>query len=235
MNLKEVMEYLESKGSEQSRKIYARHGAPKKMFGVKVTDLKPIEKKERNNHQLAKALYQTGNGDAQYLAGLIADPTLFTQKELEEWALHATWYMVSEYAVAWNLAEHPQGPNIALEWIASEDPRLQVVGWAGLSSFLGIKKNVDFDIRIVQELLHKVEATIHQAENRVRYCMNGFVIAAGGAYPEFTEKCKKLGDTIGTVKVDLGETACKVPSIRPYLENMEKRGRIGKRKAKAKC
>lgn len=235
MTLQEVMDYLESKGSEQSRKIYGRHGAPKNLFGVKVGDMKPIEKKERNNHELAKQLFATGNGDAQYLAGLIADPNKFSADELVQWAKAATWYMVSEYAVAWNLAEHPDCIAIATRWIHSDDPELQVVGWAGYSGYLGTKRSVDHDVEAVKALLGKVEAEIQDAENRVRYNMNGFVIAAGGAYPELTEPCKELGDRIGVVQVDLGQTACKVPSIRPYIENMEKRGRIGKKKAKAKC
>lgn len=235
MNLQEVMDYLESKGSEQSRRIYSRHGAPENMFGVKVGDMKPIEKQERNNQSLAKELYATKNGDAQYLAGLIANPSEFTKEELTQWAKDATWYMVSEYAVAWNVAEHPDCVEIATEWIHSDDPELQVVGWAAFSAFLVIKKSIDFDIVQVKELLKKAENEIQSAENRVRYCMNGFIIAAGGAYPELTEECKVIGDRIGEVKVDLGETACKVPAIRPYLENMENRGRIGKKKAKAKC
>ena len=65
MNLEEVMNYLESKGSEQTRKIYIKHGAPGNFYGVKVADLKPIFKKEKNNHQLALALYATGNSDQE--------------------------------------------------------------------------------------------------------------------------------------------------------------------------
>lgn len=235
MNREEVMDYLESKGNEQTRNTYWKHGAPQNLFGVKVGDMKPIEKKERNNHLLALELFATGNGDAQYLAGLIANPSEFSKKDLEKWAHDATWYMVAEYAVAWNLAEHPDCEEIAWEWIHSDDPKLQVVGWAGISSHLGIKNSEGVSIDIVRELLSKVEAEIESAENRVRYCMNGYVIAAGGAFPELTEECKAIGDRIGEVKVDLGKTACKVPVIRPYIENMENRGRIGKKKAKAKC
>jgi len=230
-----VMDYLESKGSAQTKKIFGRHGAPENSFGVKVGDMKLIEKKERNNHQLAKALFATGNGDAQYLAGLIANPQEFSAEDLSKWAKEATWYMVSEYAVAWNLAEHPDAVSIATEWIHSDDPKLQVVGWAGYSAFLGTKKSEGHDIESVKTLLKKIETEIQGAANRVRYTMNGFVIAAGGAYPELTEECKTIGDRIGEVNVNLGETSCKVPSIRPYLENMENRGRIGKKKAKAKC
>jgi len=50
MHLKEVMDYLESKGSEQTRKIYFKHGAQEPFFGVKVGDMKPNreERKEQS-------------------------------------------------------------------------------------------------------------------------------------------------------------------------------------------
>ena len=65
--------------------------------------------------------------------------------------------------------------------------------------------------------------------------MNGYIIAFGGAFAEMTDFCKEVGDRIGKVEVYMGDTACKVPVIRPYLENMENRGRIGKKKKTAKC
>ncbi len=235
MTCEEIMSYLESKGSEQTRKIYTNHGAKEPFFGVKVSDLKPIEKAERNNQKLAKELYATGNGDAQYLAGLIANPSEFTEEELMDWAQQASWYMVAEYAVAWNLAEHPNCLEIALKWIEDEDAALQVVAWAGLSAHVITKFSDGMKVAPMEALLKKIEREIHLSENRVRYTMNGFVIAAAAGFPELTASCKELGDRIGKVEVSLGKTACKVPSIRPYIENMENRGRIGKKKAKAKC
>ena len=59
-----VMTELKKKGSEQTRKIYHRHGAPCEMFGVKVGDLKPIAKRIRGQQELAYELYSTGNSDA---------------------------------------------------------------------------------------------------------------------------------------------------------------------------
>lgn len=235
MTTKEVMDYLESKGSEQTRKTFINHGAVEPFFGVKVGDLKPIEKKERNNHALALELYATGNSDAQYLAGLIADPKQFSEADLKSWAEEAGWHMVSEYAVAWNLAEHPNCVEMACKWIDDPSPKIQAVAWSGLAAHLVTVFSDSMDVAIVKVLLSRVEKEIHQAENRVRYCMNGFVIAAAGAFPELTDLCKEMGDRIGKVEVNVGNTSCKVPPIRSYIENMEKKGRIGKKKAKAKC
>jgi len=235
MEFKEVMSYLESKGSEQTRKIFSKHGAPGNFYGVKVADLKVIQKKVKTDHALAEELYATGNSDAQYLAGLIADPKLFSEQDFERWALATGWYMVSEYAVAWNLAESNLCMAICDKWINGKDIKLQECAWAALSAHLGITPNENLDSVYLVGLTKKIEKEIHQSANRVRYCMNGFVIALGAAFPELTEDCKRIGDRIGKVDVFMGETSCKVPVIRTYLDNMEEKGRIGKKKKTAKC
>lgn len=235
MELKEVMEYLESKGSEQTRKIFSRHGATKNMFGVKIGDLKPIEKKEKNNHELALKLYETRNSDAQYLAGLIADPKKFTKSDFENWGLKAEWHMITEYALAWNIAESTICIEVCTEWIDSDNTNFQEAGWAALGAYLGIASNDEIDIAFHSKLVKRIEKDIHTAPNIVKYCMNGYIIALGCAVPELTQQCKKAGDKIGKVDVYMGETACKVPEIVSYIEKVEKMNRIGKKKKHAKC
>lgn len=235
MTLKEVMDYLDSKGSEQTRKIYSKHGAPGNFFGVKVGDMKPIQKKEKNNHQLALELFDTGNADAQYLAGLIADSSKFTKEQFVKWASQSTWYMVAEYAVAWNLAESDLCMEICKEWIDSEDEKLQECAWASLASYLIVTNNDEIEIDYHSSLIPRIEKEIHQSANRVKYCMNGYLISLGTQVPEMTKSCKEAGDRIGKVDVFMGETSCKVPAIKDYIQKAEDKGRLGKKKKTAKC
>lgn len=83
--------------------------------------------------------------------------------------------------------------------------------------------------------MHRAANNVHKDENRVSYTMNGFIIGAGGFIEQLTELAMELGSKIGKVKVDVGETSCKVPEIHPYLQNMIDRCRIGKRKKMARC
>ena len=71
MTKEEVLHALELLGSAATKKIYMRHGAREPFFGVKVGDLKKWKKKIGQDQALALALYNTGNSDAMYLAGLI--------------------------------------------------------------------------------------------------------------------------------------------------------------------
>ncbi len=91
----EVMTTLATKGNEQTRKIFERHGASGDLYGVRVGDLKTIAKGIKGEHDLALALFDTGNYDAMYLAGIVADGTRMTKKQLEAWARGASWQMIA--------------------------------------------------------------------------------------------------------------------------------------------
>src|SRR3954454_6485351 len=86
MTATDVLAQLKKLGSEQTKKTFLRHGAKEPLFGVKVADLKVLQKKIKTDHALALDLYASGNYDAMYLAGLVADPAQFTKSDLRKWA-----------------------------------------------------------------------------------------------------------------------------------------------------
>lgn len=235
MEFEEIMTFLKEKGSEQTRKIYKNHGSPENFFGVKVSELKIVQKKVKKKHDLALQLYQTGNGDAMYLAGLISEPQKMSKTELQNWADNASWYMISEYAVAWTVAESDFALELSKEWINGDSNHLKCIGYAALGSYISITQDVDLDIDFFKKEVQKIGEIIHSSENRVRYTMNGFIIAVGAYLEELYPFCKEIGAKIGKVDVSLGNTACKVPEIKPYLENIEAKGRLGKKRKTAKC
>ncbi len=96
MNLNEVINELESFGDESTKKVLMKHGAKEPFFGVKVADLKKTLKKIKGDQQLALELYETGNSDAMYLAGLLADGSKMTDAKLKQWVKKAYWSMISE-------------------------------------------------------------------------------------------------------------------------------------------
>lgn len=235
MSTEEVMAYLEEHGSETAKSTLIKHGAREPFFGTRIGDMKPLAKKIKRDHELALELYETGNSDAMYFAGLIADESKITMEQLRRWVKQAYWYMLSESTVAWVAAESPHGFELAREWMASADEMTACAGWSTFCSLLTVRDNHEFDVSELERLLDQIERTIHNERNRVRYVMNQFVIAAGAAIPELTERCKAVGERIGKVDVDMGGTACKVPLIKPYIEKIEARGAVGKKKKEARC
>jgi 3-methyladenine DNA glycosylase AlkD len=235
MNVKEIMSELKSQGSESIRKILLKHGIREPLFGVKVDFLKTIQKKIKKDYQLALDLYATGNADAMYLAGLIADDEKMTSSDLELWVQKALSQNISEYTVPWVAAGGHHGYKLALKWIDSADEHIAAAGWATLSMLVSLKEDDDLDIAELKALLLRVIKTTSTAANRVRYTMNGFVIAAGvysrALYADAIAAAKK----IGVVTIDMNGTACKVPDAGQYILKIKEKGTIGKKKKTVKC
>lgn len=233
--LKDIMQELESKGSEQTRKIYTNHGCTSQMYGVKVSDMKIILKRIKNNNDIALQLFDTLNADAQYLAGLAADSQKLSKENLLLWAKTATWQMVREYSVAWNIAESPFAEEMIDTLIAEKSEDLASVGWAAYCNYVAYEKKPELNIKKINLAIEKIEKTIHEQENRVKYGMNGFLIAVGSSDRRFTERCKEVARHIGQVDVYLGKTSCKVPNALDYIQKIESMGKIGSLKKTVKC
>ena len=107
----------------------------------------------QNDTALAKELYQTGNSDAMYLAGLICDGRQLSRRELDDWANTATWNMISAYTVPWVAVEHPEGWNAALEWIESPHEKLAVAGWSTLGGIVAVDEDEDLDLKAIEQAI----------------------------------------------------------------------------------
>ena len=229
------MQQLAQLGTEQTKKTFLRHGAKEPLFGVKVADLKTIHKKVKKDYKLSLELFETGNADAMYLAGLIADETKMTKNDLNIWAKQANWYMISEYTVAWIAAESSHGWELALEWIKSPNENIASSGWATLSGLVAIKPDKQLDIPHIETLFSIIEKDIDKAQNRVKSTMNGFLISGGCHVAALSEKAKEVAKKIGAVMVDVGHTACKVPDAICYIDKAIGAGKLRKKKKQARC
>ena len=235
MTLKQVMAELKSLGNPRQVETYRRHGADGDMYGVKIADLKTILKKIKGDQELAMQLWDTGNADAMYLAALLADGSQMTKKQLDGWAKTAWWSMLSNYSVPWVTAENPGGTAIAMKWIKSKKESIASAGWHSYASVVSIRPDDELDLDEIRGLLKHVEASIEKAPNSVRYCMNGFVIAVGSCVRPLNKAAKATAKRIGTVDVDMGDTACKVPVAIDMIAKVESKGRVGKKRKTAKC
>ena len=235
MTTEQIMRELERKGSESIKKIFLNHGVKEPLFGVKVGDLKVIQKKVKRDHDLAMDLFSTGNYDARYLAGLIADESKMSKKDIQQWAEGSNCRATSEYTVAWVAAESNYGWELGMKWIDSPKENIASAGWNTLSGVIAMKSDNELDTGVIKKLLQRIAKEIHSAPNRVRYTMNGFVIGVGGYIKELTKDALETAKKIGDVFVDMRGTACKVPSVPDYIKKMEAKGSIGKKKKTVKC
>ena len=230
-----VLAELKRNGNPLRVQAFGPHGAPDDIYGVSVADLKQIAKPLRGNHDLACELYETGNADAMYLAGMLADGTRMTKQLLRRWARLAPWQMISEYTVPWVASESKHGRSLALEWIAARRESVASTGWNTYSGLVTTIPDDELDLDELRDLLQKVEADMDGAASRVRYTMNGFVIAVGSYVRPLARLAKATARRLGKVEVDMHGTSCKVPLATEYIAKIEKAGRAGKKRKSIRC
>lgn len=235
MKLKDVMAELESMGSAQTKKTFLRHGAKEPFFGVKVADMKTVVKRIKGDQALALELYATGNGDAQYLAGLTADGSKMTRAQLQTWAETASWRMVAECTVAWVACEHPEAAALAAKWIGAKDAQVACAGWNTWGALAATVPDAALPIKEMGALLDRVPKEIGTAPNRVRYCMNGYVIAVGTYVAPLADKAMATAEKLGAVEVDVGDSDCKVPVAAVYIEKARRGAPVAPKRKTARC
>ena len=233
---RDILGELEPLGSESYRRMMMKnHGVKEPCFGVKIGDLKKIQKRIKKDYQLALDLYATGNYDAMYLAGLIADDARMTKADLNRWVEQAYAGSLPGATVAWVTTGSSHGRELALEWIESDKPLIAAAGWSVLSCLVSLKDDAELDLAELKQLLRRVKKEIHRAPDAVRYAMNNFVISLGGYVAPLTELPIKTGEEIGPVSADLGNNRCEVFSSPDYIRKMQDRGVVGKKRKTVKC
>jgi 3-methyladenine DNA glycosylase AlkD len=235
VTVKEIMTELRSKGSESIKKILLKHGVKEPFFGVKVEHLKLIEKKIKKDYQLAKDLYATGNADAMYLAGLIADDHKMTIADLNSWVRQAVSQNIFEYTVPWVAAEGRHGYELALQWIDNSEEHIAAAGWATLGALVSLKNDAYLDIASLKSLLARIVRDFPSAKNRVRHTMNSFIISAGVYVTSLTEDAIASAKKIGMATADKNGTADKMPNAAEFILKMKEKGSLGKKKKTVKC
>lgn len=217
-NVNIIMKNLEALGSEQIKRIYIKHGAKEPLYGVKTGDLQPIVRKIKKDYELSLKLYETGNYDAMYLAGLIADTQKMSKQDFDSWIEKAYCHGLSDYTVAPTLAKSEIAQEIADEWITSKKELYQSAGWTCYCQLLKYQNNDKISKEKMELYLYDIELNIHKSANRVRYSMNNFVITVGIFYEPLREKALKVAKNIGEIYVDMGETSCKTPLATKYIQ-----------------
>lgn len=211
MSFADAMAALQKAGSEQARKTYLRHGAAEPMFGVSFAALKAMHKAIGVDHELALALWDSGNYDARNLAVKIVDPAAMTAKQLDAWA-RARVYYVADVA-----AEGPHASSRVEAWLASKDVAQRANGWT-LVGVLAQRDEGATDAWLVEKLA-EIERSIHAAPNAQRDPMNLALIKIGGRNAALRKAATAAAKRIGKVAIDHGDTACKTADA---VESIEK-------------
>lgn len=235
MNVQEVMQQLQSLATERTKKTYVSNGAKEPVFGVATGAMKPLFKQIKHNQPLAEQLYATGNYDAMYFAGMIAEPQAMTADDFERWIEAAYFYMLSDYVVAVTLAESPIAEQVATSWITTGDELRMSAGWSCYCWLLGNQKDAFFDEAVLRSMLQRVRDTIHSQPERAQIAMMQFVKAVAISYAPLHEEATQLALQLGDVVVEREGKKQLILNAYPEIEKAIEKGRIGFKRKHVRC
>ncbi|WP_428912652.1 DNA alkylation repair protein [Niallia sp. Krafla_26] len=235
MDFETVMGELEALGKERTKKIYISNGAHEPVFGVATGAMKPIAKKIKTDQPLAEELYGTGNYDAMYFAGIIADPKAMTEADYNRWMDGAYFYMLSDYVVAVTLSESEIAQEVADKWIASGDELRMSGGWSCYCWLLGNRKDHEFSESKISAMLDKVKNEIHGAPERTKASMNNFLYTVGVSYLPLHEKAVETAKEVGIVEVKREKKKSSFLNASEMLQKEIDKERIGFKRKYVRC
>jgi hypothetical protein len=235
MDLEMVMQELEALGKERTKKIYLSNGAHEPLFGVATGEMKPLAKKIKKNQLLAEQLYNIGNYDAMYFAGVIADPKAMTEANFERWMDTAYFYMLSDFVVAVTLAETDIAQDVADKWIATGDELRMSAGWSCYCWLLGNRPDCEFSESKIANMLEMVQNTIHDSPERTKYAMNYFMLTVAVSFLPLHDKAVETAKAVGPVEVKRGKAKSSFLQASENIQKAVDQGRLGFKRKYVRC
>ena len=168
MTLKETLKQLESLGNEKMRAHNTKNGAGDNQFGVQLGDIRVLAKKIKTNHELALALWKTGNIDAQLLATLLIKPKNLSADEMDRMVRSVTFVQVADWLNSYVVKQHPDKESLRQGWMATDDPMAARAGWS-LTAERVVKSPEGLDL---PALLDRIESEMGNAAPEVQWTMN---------------------------------------------------------------
>jgi len=166
-----ILAELRGMGSQRDRAGMARYGINiDNAFGVSIYELRRVAKRLGTDHDLALALWTTGNHEARLLACFVDDPAAVTAEQIEAWARDFdSWDICDQAATSlFDRTRHawPKAPD----WAVREEEWIKRAGFA-LMAGLAVHDKTASD-RAFMELLPVIERGASDERNFVKKAVN---------------------------------------------------------------
>ncbi len=219
MTLKETMKQLEALGDEKVRAYNIRNGAGDNQFGVKLGDIRVLAKKIKTDHELAMALWKTGNADAQLLATLVIKVTNLSADEMDRMVRSVTVVQVAEWLISYVVKQHPEKESLRQKWMATDHPMAGRAGWS-LTAERVAKSPEGLDLT---GLLDRIESEMADAAPEVQWTMNSTLAEIGIHFPKLRKRAIGIGEKLGVYRDYPCSKGCTSPFAPIWINFMVKR------------
>ncbi len=219
MTLKETLTQLEALGNEKMRAQNTKHGASGNQFGVRRGDVRKLAKKIKTNHELAVALWETGNIDAQFLAVLLMKPESLSADEMDRTVRSVTFVELADWLSSYVIKHHPDKETLRQGWMATDDPMAARAGWS-LTAGRIAKSPEGLDPRA---LLDRIESEMGNAATEVQWTMNCALAEIGIHFPKHRKRALAIGETLGIYRDYPCSKGCTSPFAPIWINEMVRR------------
>jgi 3-methyladenine DNA glycosylase AlkD len=193
MTLNEALKQLKALGNEKTRAHNTKYGAGDNQFGVKHGDIRVLAKKIGSNHELAMALWETGNADAQLLATLVIKPKNLSSAEMDRMVRSISFAHVADWLINYVVKQHPDKETLRQEWMATDQRWAARAGWS-LTASRVVKSPEGLD---VSTLLDRLESEMAGADPEVQWTMNSTLAEIGIHFPKLRKRAIAIGEKLG--------------------------------------
>lgn len=219
MTVTEILTRLEAMGNERVRLQNIKHGARTNQFGVMRGDIRTLANTIKIDHELAKALWETGNIDARFLAILIIAPKRLSIAELNSMVRSEQFAEVIDWLYAYVIKEHTDKEQLRLQWMVDDDVMAARLGWS-LTSGRVARSPEGLDLPAI---LDRIESEMPTAPPEVQWTMNTTLAQIGIHHPAYRERALAIGERLGIYRDYPVSKGCTSPFAPIWINEMVRR------------
>lgn len=219
MTLNETLAQLKSLGNEKVRAQNRNNGAGDNQFGVRLGDIRKLAAQIKPDDQLAMALWDTGNADAQFLATLLIKPKKLSAETVGRLVRSTAFVRVADWLNAYIVAKHPGKEALREEWLAMDGRWEARAGWHLTAE--RVAKNPDgLDL---PALLDRIESEMADTAPEVQWTMNNTLAAIGIHVPELRQRAITIGEKLGVYRDYPVSKGCTSPFAPIWINEIVRR------------
>jgi len=219
MTVNEVLTGFKALGNEKMRQHNTKFGAGDNQFGVKMGDIRAISQKIKTDHELALALWETGNIEARFLATLIIVPKRLSAADLEKMVRSERFPQVIDWLYSYVIKEHADKEQLRQQWLYSDDVMCARLGWS-LTSGRVARSPEGLDI---PALLDRIESEMPTTPSEVQWTMNSTLAQIGITKPAYRQRALDIGERLGIYRDYPISKGCTSPFAPIWINEMVKR------------
>lgn len=200
------------------RAVNERHGDD---HGVNLGKLRALAKRLKTQPELARGLWDTGDGAARLLALLISRPKAFGRDELDAMMREARTPKVRDWLVNYVVKKSPHAEELRLAWFGDPDQVVASAGWA-LTAERVAKRPEGIDLA---GLLDIIEQQMKDAPEHLQWAMNTCLAQIGITHAEYRPRALDIGERLEVLKDYPTPPGCTSPFAPVWIDEMVRRQR----------